>query len=243
MQKWYKWTGVFENKLKCQAQLTPKTIRILTKVFCTSGPNLVVLAWTGDELLHGQAQNGVNFEVEFDLEGQGQSPLKTIRILTKVVYICGLNLVILAWAGEMLSHGQIWWQTDRRTDRGNNNSWRPILASGKTVWQTDRQTDGKMDRTYHRAAWSQVKTNIIATLNHSIHFLVHVYNDDNLHQNFISTHWYVTIYFKISTMCENWDAHGSYICLYGHIFNMFTISSVCINTEARRHHQVLNGML
>ena len=68
----------FENKLNltCQAQSTPKTIGILTKVFCTSGPNLVVLARTGDELSHGQAQNGVNFyfEVKFDLEGQGQSP-------------------------------------------------------------------------------------------------------------------------------------------------------------------------
>ena len=54
----------FENKLNltCHAQSTPKTIGILTKVFCTSGPNLVVLAWTGDELLHEQAQNGVNFD-------------------------------------------------------------------------------------------------------------------------------------------------------------------------------------
>ena len=36
----------FENRfnLTCQAQSTPKTIRILIKVFCTSGPNLVVLA-------------------------------------------------------------------------------------------------------------------------------------------------------------------------------------------------------
>ena len=42
------------------------------------GPNLEALAWTGDELLRGQAQNGVNFdfEVKFDLEGQGQSPPK-----------------------------------------------------------------------------------------------------------------------------------------------------------------------
>ena len=30
--------------LTCQPQSTPKTIGILTKVFCTSGPNLVVLA-------------------------------------------------------------------------------------------------------------------------------------------------------------------------------------------------------
>ena len=71
---------------------------ILTKVFCTSGPNLVVLVWTGDELSYGQAQNWVNFdfEVKFDLEGQGQSPQKTKGILTKVFYIYGPNLVILA---------------------------------------------------------------------------------------------------------------------------------------------------
>ena len=44
----------------------------------TSDPNLVVLAWMGDELSRGQAQNGVNFdfEVKFDLEDQGQSPPK-----------------------------------------------------------------------------------------------------------------------------------------------------------------------
>ena len=48
------------------------------KAFSTSGPNLMALAWTGDELSCGQAQNGVNFdfEVKFDLEGQGQSPQK-----------------------------------------------------------------------------------------------------------------------------------------------------------------------
>ena len=70
----------FESKLylTCRAQSTPKTIGILTKVFSTSGPNLVALAWTGDELSQGLAQNGVNFdfEVNFDLEGQGKSPPK-----------------------------------------------------------------------------------------------------------------------------------------------------------------------
>ena len=71
-----------ELNLTCHDQSTTQTTRILTKVFCTSGPNLVVLAWTGDELSHGQAQKGVNFdfEVKFDLEGQGQSPPKTIGI-------------------------------------------------------------------------------------------------------------------------------------------------------------------
>ena len=59
----------------CQIQSTPKTIGILTKVFCTSGPNLLVLAWTGDQLSRGQAKNRVNcdFGVKFDLESQGQS--------------------------------------------------------------------------------------------------------------------------------------------------------------------------
>ena len=53
----------------------------------------------GDELLRGQAQNGVNFdfEVKFDLEDRDQSPPpQKIWILTKVFYINGPNLVILA---------------------------------------------------------------------------------------------------------------------------------------------------
>ena len=110
----------FENNLNltCQAQSPPKTIGILTKVLSTSGPNLVVLAWTGDKLLCGQAQNGVNFdfEVKFDLEGQSQSPPKTIRILIKVFYTYAPNLVVLAWTGDELSRGQTWWQTDGLTD-------------------------------------------------------------------------------------------------------------------------------
>ena len=129
----------FENKLNltCHAQSTPKTTGFLTKVFSTSGPNLVALAWTVDELSREQAQNGVNFdfEVKFDLEGQGQSPPKTIGILTKVFYTYGPNLVILAWTGDELSRGQTWWRTDwrtdGRTDAGNDNTRRPILASGK----------------------------------------------------------------------------------------------------------------
>ena len=42
-------------------------------VFCTSGPNLVVLAWTGDGLSRWQTQNGVNFdfEIKFHFEDQG----------------------------------------------------------------------------------------------------------------------------------------------------------------------------
>ena len=117
----------FENKLNltCQAQSTPKTIGILTKVFWTSGPNSAALSWTDDELSPGQAQNGVNFDFEgkFDLEGKGQSPRKTIGTLTKVFYIYGSNLVILAWTGLELSRGQASdWHTDGQTDAGNDNT-------------------------------------------------------------------------------------------------------------------------
>ena len=44
-------------------------IGILTKVFFTPGPNVVILAWTGDELLCQQAQNGVSldFWLKFDI--------------------------------------------------------------------------------------------------------------------------------------------------------------------------------
>ena len=59
-----------------------------------------------------------DFEVKFDLEGQGQSLSKTIGILTKVFYIYGPNLVILAERGGELSCGQARdWRTDGHTDR------------------------------------------------------------------------------------------------------------------------------
>ena len=82
----------------------------------------MILAWTGDELSCRQAQNGVtfDFEVKFDLEGQGQSLPKTIGILPKVFYIYVLNLVILADTGHELSRGQAkGWRTrtDTHTDR------------------------------------------------------------------------------------------------------------------------------
>ena len=109
----------FENEIEDQDQSIPKVIGILTQVFCTFGPNLVILAWTGDELSCRQAQNGVtfDFEVKFDLEGQGQLPPKTIEILTKVFYTYGPNLVILVWTGDELSRGQASdYRTHGRTD-------------------------------------------------------------------------------------------------------------------------------
>ena len=55
--KWGKfWLGV-QFDLEGQGQMSHKTIGISTKLFCTSGPNLVILAWTGDELSRRQAHD------------------------------------------------------------------------------------------------------------------------------------------------------------------------------------------
>ena len=51
-----------ENEIEDQDQSIPKLIGILTHVFCTFGPNLVILAWTGDELSCRQPQNGVTVD-------------------------------------------------------------------------------------------------------------------------------------------------------------------------------------
>ena len=98
----------------------------------------MILAYTGDKLSCGQAQNEVKFDfhVKFDLEVQGRSPPKIIGILTKVFCTYVSNLVILAWTADELSCGQAIdthtdTHTDRYTDRGDDNTRRPKLASGK----------------------------------------------------------------------------------------------------------------
>ena len=146
-------------KLKIKTNQSQNFIEILTQVFCTFGPNLVILAWTGDELSCRQAQNGVTFdlEVKFDLEGQGQSLPKTIGMLTKVFYTYGPNLVFLAWRGDELSRGQASdyrtdGRTDTLTDAGNDNTRRPKLASGKNHLSKYRDCHYK-DKTVMRPSY------------------------------------------------------------------------------------------
>ena len=69
---------------------------------------------------------------KFDLEGQGQSPPKTMGISTKVFYTYGPNLVILAWTGDELLHGQTWWRTDWRTDGGTDRRRQRQYPEAKT---------------------------------------------------------------------------------------------------------------
>ena len=133
------WSGFeIENWIEDQFQSSPKLVVIWTVLRYIFVPNLEIVTSIGGELWYGQAQNGVNFDfgVQFDLEGHDQSSHKTIGILTKVFYISGPNLVILAETGDELSRGQARdWRTDghthRQTDAGNDNTRRPKLASGK----------------------------------------------------------------------------------------------------------------
>ena len=48
-----------ENETEDQNQSSPKLTGILIVLRCIFGPNLVILAWTTDELWCGQAQNEV----------------------------------------------------------------------------------------------------------------------------------------------------------------------------------------
>ena len=52
--KFWLWSSIWPWR---SDQSSHKTIGILTKVFYISGPKLVILAWTSDELLCGQARD------------------------------------------------------------------------------------------------------------------------------------------------------------------------------------------
>ena len=89
---------MIKNEIEAEGLSRLKSTRILTVLRCISGPNLVIVAWTGyNKLLYRQAQNGINLDlqVKFDIEDQGQSTPKTIGFLTVQRCISGPNLVIL----------------------------------------------------------------------------------------------------------------------------------------------------
>ena len=103
-------------------------------------PNMMILAQTVVELLHGKGQNGVTseFRVKFDLEGQGQSTPKTIPSKYKVFCVfwiksddCSVKgcWVIVRTTRERHTHAHTHIYTQR--DAGNENNRRPVLASVK----------------------------------------------------------------------------------------------------------------
>ena len=96
--------------MKDQHKSIPKTIEILTKVFCTSGLNLVILPWMGE---CGQAQSGVNLTLKVKInypppppQTKKQTNKQTIGVLTEVFCTYDPNLVTLARRGDELWHGQ-----------------------------------------------------------------------------------------------------------------------------------------
>ena len=123
----------FEIKLNLtyQARSTPKMMGILTMVFYTSGPNLVILAWTGDELSQGQAQNGVNFDLKLNL---------TLKVNT-----------ITPQNNRDLNQGllHIW----SKFGDPSLNGWWVIARTSKWLMhtQTDTQTDRRRQRQYPKA--------------------------------------------------------------------------------------------
>ena len=114
---------------------------------CICGPNLEILTSICGDLWYRETKNWVNFdfEVQFDLEGQGQTPNKTIGILTKVFYTSGPNLVILASMGPELSRWQAsdWYtythtQTQATTIPGGQK-W-PRVKMAHVNWDTLAQS-------------------------------------------------------------------------------------------------------
>ena len=102
------------------SSIDSKILGILTKVLCTSGPNLVILAWMGGELW-GKAQNGarLDFQVKFDLEGQGRSVQKNRDLNRGLLHIWSkfgdpsLNRPrVIVRTSKWLTH------THTQTDRG-----------------------------------------------------------------------------------------------------------------------------
>ena len=103
-------TGTF-NILSWQSRsIAPQNNKDLNQGILQLGPNLVILAWTGDVYVGSKLKMGkLGFEVKFDLEGQGRLPPKTIGTLTRVFCTYGPNLGILAWTGPESSCGQSRW--------------------------------------------------------------------------------------------------------------------------------------
>ena len=131
--------GIFD--LEGHGQLPHKTTGILTKVFRTSGPNLVILAWMGGELWRGQAQNGVNLDFQVKIwpwRSRSISPQNNRDLNQGPLHLWSkfgdpsLNgSRVIARTRKWLTHRQ----TNTHTDAGNDNTRKPKLASGNKTYE------------------------------------------------------------------------------------------------------------
>ena len=53
---------MIKNEIEAEGLSCPKSVGILSILRCISGPNLAILACTGDKLLCGQAENLKNLD-------------------------------------------------------------------------------------------------------------------------------------------------------------------------------------
>ena len=144
------WSG-FEIKkiIEDQFQSSPKLVGIWTVLRCIFVLNLEIITSIGGELWHAQAKNGVNFDfgAQFDLEDHNQSSHETIGLVTKVFYISGPNLVILALTVDELSRGLLYlWS--KFGDPSLNGWW--VIARTNS-WLTDTRTHTRRQRQYPKA--------------------------------------------------------------------------------------------
>ena len=92
-----------------------KKIVILIMLFCTSGPNLMIVAWMDGELLHGQSSSSklskILLKIKFDLEGEVRlCPKMTINqlVLHLRPKFGDHNLhvsQVITWTNSWLTHG------------------------------------------------------------------------------------------------------------------------------------------
>ena len=143
------WSGFeIKNWIEDQFQSSPKLVRIWTVLRCISVPNLEIVTSIGGESWHGQAQNGVNFDLEFNLtlKVKFNHPQNNRDLNQGLLHLWSkfgdpsLNgWWVIARTSKCLPHTQTDGRTHRQTDAGNDNTRRPKLASGKNLlpWTTE----------------------------------------------------------------------------------------------------------
>ena len=160
------WCGQAENRvnfdfgikcnLKVQNQSLPKTIGILTKVFCTSGPNLATLTWMGHKLSHGQAtgchtdgRTHTHNQTQATTMPRGQNWPQVIKTHWQRMCTYMMKRVKQSRPWSSLgSHGcyvfsrvacvfilVVDTRTHTQTDTGKDSTWRLKLAFGKNTFQ------------------------------------------------------------------------------------------------------------
>ena len=130
-----------KNKTKSPQAL--KELEWLKDSLCIYSGVVVFLLWWGN-----QTFMEFGFCVKFDFAYQGQSPPKTIGILTNVFCTSGPNLAILAWTWWVIMWTNSWlthmhctvrcrqWQYIQRPKLTSGRNWCPDLMPNVTCNQT-----------------------------------------------------------------------------------------------------------